>query len=239
MAFPRSLVIRASGYQFEGQVATTRQIATLEAGRKRTDWLDVCPRAHGNSVPLRVSVEYRDHAGEAHTHGQTIYIPVARTEAGRGSGQVIQINTGGGVAIVGSQVSARDIVGRDKIEAPTVGESSAADKDSRSSALKSRQSAAGDTPQGRETELAETWNTTAIRDLLNAAFDDEELTTLCFDHFRPVYEDFSVGMSKKLKIQRLLDHCDRQGQIEELLALVQKRNPAQYARFQPSLRPAR
>lgn len=83
------------------------------------------------------------------------------------------------------------------------------------------------------------WSTAAVRDLLTAAFDDEELTTLCFDHFRPVYEDFSVGMSKKLKIQRLLDHCDRQGQIEELLALVQKHNPAQYARFLPSLRPAR
>jgi hypothetical protein len=75
------------------------------------------------------------------------------------------------------------------------------------------------------------WNTSVIRDLLTAAFSDEELTTLCFDHFRPVYEDFASGMSKGQKIQRLLDHCARQGQIDPLLVLVQKRNPAQYARL--------
>ena len=27
------------------------------------------------------------------------------------------------------------------------------------------------------------WNTEALRELLTAAFSDEELTTLCFDHF--------------------------------------------------------
>jgi hypothetical protein len=80
------------------------------------------------------------------------------------------------------------------------------------------------------------WNTSAIRDLLTASFSDEELTTLCFDHFRPVYEDFASGMSKGQKIQRLLDHCERQGQIDPLLVLVQKRNPAQYARFKSSLK---
>ena len=73
------------------------------------------------------------------------------------------------------------------------------------------------------------WNTFVIRDLLTAAFSDEELTTLCFDHFRPVYEDFAGGMSKGQKIQRLLDHCERQGQIDPLLVLVQKRNPARRA----------
>jgi hypothetical protein len=81
-----------------------------------------------------------------------------------------------------------------------------------------------------------TWNMAAIRSLLTAAFDDEELTTLCFDHFRPVYEDLSSGMSKGEKVQRLLDYCDRHGQLEELLEHVRERNSAQYARFRDQLR---
>ena len=84
----RNLIIRASGDQFEGQVAATRQIATLQAGRERTDWLDVRPRAHGDSVPLRVRVGYEDHAGELHSCEQTIYIAVARSEARRQGGMI-------------------------------------------------------------------------------------------------------------------------------------------------------
>jgi len=79
------------------------------------------------------------------------------------------------------------------------------------------------------------WNTEAIRQLLTAAFNDGELTTLCFDRFHPVYEDFAVGMSKGDKIQRLLDHCTRHEQVRELLEIAKKRNPAQYKRFAPRL----
>ncbi len=87
------LTIRASGEQFEGQVTATRQIATLRPGRERTDQLDVRPLQHGPSVPLRVSVEYENQAGEACICEQTIYIPVARVEADRGAGQVFHITT--------------------------------------------------------------------------------------------------------------------------------------------------
>jgi len=74
-------------------------------------------------------------------------------------------------------------------------------------------------------------NSAAIRDLLTAAFSDEELTTLCFDHFRPVYDNYSSGMSKSQKIQLLLDHCVRHDRVETLLNLVRERNPAQHAHF--------
>jgi hypothetical protein len=80
------------------------------------------------------------------------------------------------------------------------------------------------------------WNTATIRELLMTAFNDEELTTLCFDHFRPVYQEFSTGMSMGQKTQRLLDHCERHDQFGKLLALVQERNPVQYARFEGRLR---
>jgi hypothetical protein len=74
-------------------------------------------------------------------------------------------------------------------------------------------------------------NTTTIRDLLNAALDDEALNTLCFDHFRPVYDQFSVGMSRTDKIQRLVEHAERFVQIPQLLTQVRALNPAQYALF--------
>lgn len=83
--------------------------------------------------------------------------------------------------------------------------------------------------------LASGWSTAAIRELLTAAFSDDELTTLCFDHFRPVYQEFSTGMSLGQKIQRLLDYGERYQQVEKLLAIVRERNPAQYARFERRL----
>ena len=80
------------------------------------------------------------------------------------------------------------------------------------------------------------WNTEAMRELLSAAFSDEEITTLCFDHFRAVYEDFSVGMSKSAKIQRLVEYCDRHNQMGALANQVQARNPTQYERIASDLR---
>jgi hypothetical protein len=47
-----------------------------------------------------------------------------------------------------------------------------------------------------------------------------------------VYEDLSAGMSKRDKVQRLLDHCVRHDQVGRLLALVRQANPAQYARYE-------
>ena len=46
-----------------------------------------------------------------------------------------------------------------------------------------------------------TFNTAAVRELLMAAFSDEELTTFCYDNFRPVYEEFATGMSRTQKVQ--------------------------------------
>ncbi|HUX76557.1 MAG TPA: PQQ-binding-like beta-propeller repeat protein [Anaerolineae bacterium] len=94
-----NLVIRASGDQFEGEVTATRQIATLRAGRERTEWLDVRPLEHGDSVPLRVSVEYQDRAGELRSCKHTVHIPVARTEAMRREAQTINVFVSGSGAV--------------------------------------------------------------------------------------------------------------------------------------------
>ena len=85
------------------------------------------------------------------------------------------------------------------------------------------------------TQMAD-WNLSAIRELLTVAFDDEEIRTLCFDHFPAVYEDFSSGMSKRDKTQRLIEYCERHQAQEQLLAEVRRRNPSQYSRFESRLR---
>lgn len=108
------LVIRAVGDQFEGEVAATREIASLRSASKRTEWLDIRPLQHGRSVPLRLSLEYRDKLGEHQVCSQTLHLPVARTEAERGEIQNWHIYTGGGTAIFGGvDTGGGDFVGRD------------------------------------------------------------------------------------------------------------------------------
>ncbi len=80
------------------------------------------------------------------------------------------------------------------------------------------------------------WNTAVLRELLSVAYDDEGLTSLCFDYFHTVYDAFSVGMGKRQKIQRLLEYCVRHDQVEELLSLAKKHNQAQYAQYENRLR---
>lgn len=77
------------------------------------------------------------------------------------------------------------------------------------------------------------WDRARLRRMLSAAFSDGELVTFCFDYFPAVYEDFSSGMSKSQKIQRLLDHCVRTGSVADLVAHVEETNPYQYHRHKP------
>ena len=77
-------------------------------------------------------------------------------------------------------------------------------------------------------------HTATIRQLLTDAFDDEDLSALCYDYFRAAYKRFSSGMGLADKIQRLLEHCDRHNELDALLKLVEDRNPAQYRRYAES-----
>jgi predicted MPP superfamily phosphohydrolase len=77
----------------------------------------------------------------------------------------------------------------------------------------------------------------AVRELLSAAFSDEEVMTLAFDRFRTVYEDISGAMGKGTKIRLLVEWCDHYGALDQLLAEVKRRNPNQYARYDARLKP--
>ena len=76
-----------------------------------------------------------------------------------------------------------------------------------------------------------------VRRLLTAAFGDEELNQFCLENseFRPVYEQFSAGMSKTQKIQRLIEYCERKVLMKRLLALVKEEHADQYAEFENEL----
>ncbi len=75
------------------------------------------------------------------------------------------------------------------------------------------------------------YNTVAIRELLNSVFSDADLEVFCYDHFRPVYDKFASQTNRLLKIQLLIDHCERSGQFDELLTQLHEINPKQYNKF--------
>lgn len=79
------------------------------------------------------------------------------------------------------------------------------------------------------------YNPSAIYDLLRNAFSDEAFQILCYDYFRLVYEQFTAGMTRSQHIQLLIEACARDQQFDHLLALVKEANPAQYAKYEPSL----
>ena len=79
-------------------------------------------------------------------------------------------------------------------------------------------------------------NLAAIRELFAAAFSDEELRTFCFDHYRAVYEQFVAGQSKGAMVLALVEHTDRHGLLDNLLAHIKAANPYQYGQFERQIR---
>jgi len=75
------------------------------------------------------------------------------------------------------------------------------------------------------------YNSAAIRELLQIVLSDEALTIFCFDHFRPVHQQFAADMSRLRKVQLLIEHCDKYEEFDKLLALVKAINPHQYEKF--------
>jgi hypothetical protein len=88
-------------------------------------------------------------------------------------------------------------------------------------------------PQSSEAE--QQCNPAVLRRLIVEAFSDEELSVFCYDYFRKVYDQLGSGMSKIAKVQRLIEHTERNRRIDELLTRIQTANPAQYNAFEPEL----
>lgn len=85
------------------------------------------------------------------------------------------------------------------------------------------------------------YNIGAIRRLLLAAFTPEELRRFCQDEadFRPLVAYFGPGQGLVDMVDRVVDYCQTRLLWDELLAAVERTNPAQYRRFSAEIgRPA-
>jgi len=80
---------------------------------------------------------------------------------------------------------------------------------------------------------ADTQNHTSrvLRQLLDAALSDQEISTVAFDYFQEIYNQFSAGMSKGQKTEMLVAYCVRQGKTDTLIEVVKQLNPNQCQRF--------
>ena len=71
--------------------------------------------------------------------------------------------------------------------------------------------------------------------LLSEALDKEDLETLCFDTFRPVYDQFTDGMTRGARQRLLVEHVTRQRLTAVLLREVRGLNAARYGEFVEAL----
>jgi formylglycine-generating enzyme required for sulfatase activity len=80
---------------------------------------------------------------------------------------------------------------------------------------------------------AQQYSIATIRQLLLAAFTPEELRRFCYDRptFRPIVDLFGPGLGAVDMVDRVVEYCDRNLLLDELLAELKKHNPPQYARF--------
>ena len=69
-----------------------------------------------------------------------------------------------------------------------------------------------------------------IRRFLIDTFNDDELTTLCFDHFPEVFQEFAAGMTLGRKALQLVDYCRRRERVAELLDILHRERPESFGK---------
>lgn len=79
------------------------------------------------------------------------------------------------------------------------------------------------------------YNSTAIRKLIIEAFDDDDLTIFCHDHFSEVAERFSAGMRKDVKALQLVTYCYRHEQVGLLIDKIKAENSEKYEKYKTLL----
>ncbi|MBE7472782.1 MAG: hypothetical protein DPW09_12080 [Anaerolineae bacterium] len=83
--------------------------------------------------------------------------------------------------------------------------------------------------------VTEGYNVSAIRKLILTTFNDETLTTFCYDHFRTVFNSFFTKITFQDKVQLLIEYCVNLELLGQLLVLIREINPTAYAKIAPSL----
>lgn len=62
--------------RFEGKKTRTKTMPTITPGKEFSHALDIYPRQHGSSVPLRLSIEYSDKSDQGHKLERTFLVEV-------------------------------------------------------------------------------------------------------------------------------------------------------------------
>ncbi len=79
------------------------------------------------------------------------------------------------------------------------------------------------------------YNTKTIRNLINEAFNSDDLEIFCSDYFEKVSEEFTTGQNKGKRIEHLIDYVKRNGLFDTLLRRIKEENPYQYSRYASQL----
>jgi Effector-associated domain 7 len=79
--------------------------------------------------------------------------------------------------------------------------------------------------------LRQAASTKAIRQLIQDALSDNDLSILCQDDFPRVYSQFIAGQSKGQRIALLIEHVECQLEFSKLLSAIEQINPNAHAKF--------
>jgi hypothetical protein len=88
--------------------------------------------------------------------------------------------------------------------------------------------------------MTKPYNLRSIRQLVTSAYNLEELRQLCYEvpEFRPVYDNFGEERKDGL-VRHLIEHCERKGYLDRLLAIIEEDVPEMYAEFAGKLNKGR
>ena len=87
----RRIEIYASGEQFAGQVASSKKFFKLLPGKELIVVLTVRPLQYGDSVPMKLTLDYQDNKAQMCRMGKTIFVSVAQERSDRVVGQLQNI----------------------------------------------------------------------------------------------------------------------------------------------------
>jgi hypothetical protein len=79
------------------------------------------------------------------------------------------------------------------------------------------------------------FNISILRTFLVSSLTDEELSDLCFDSFRSVYNQFTAGQTKSARVRLLVEYAERHRQLKQLVERTKELNPDAYAEVESHL----
>lgn len=75
------------------------------------------------------------------------------------------------------------------------------------------------------------YNLETICNLLDEAFDAEEVMQLAYDRFYAVYSGFTAAASKSRMINDIVNYAHKNGRIPDLLDYIQENSPYHYREY--------